>query len=831
MLDLSLNLNLGATSTANIVDPTALSDGVLTALGFTYTRTGELHDLYTSPAAPGNYRRRTANQPVYYPETVESRTYPALRVAGAATPLVSYSADATNAVWTKTSCVAEEVFGSLESDYLAGQPRRNLLFNSEHLTLSPWLELFVDTTEVGEGTSVESTAAGDAFVRQTLRNTVPDNAVMAATVVVKDDGAGWCMIVQYAKTGGARRLWVNLSTGETGTVNAAYSMAEVEDLGDGFFEIRTKLDVGNSVSNIRPSLAVGPAPADNTQSDEAGLSIIVRNVQLEFTDHTDYQVVGDGLREFHSLLTATAANALLSRTVTRASAVRQARARIKAPDSNGGSVFVSHGAPTGDELTTNGEFTSDITGWGDLGGWEDGSAVWNSGSISVTVSGYEGAAQQLTDMVPGRAYRITAAISAVGSGKLGRLYVGNPGSPSSATVLNANSLGVGTHSFVFVATLSNHSIGLSSSSGDGVIDWSSVSLKLVEEHELLPGEYVDLELTEYTGANPFFAVRIEDDEDTAELYDMQGFELSSNTIPPRTVPQGATPAAVGTANNVKTLGVSPAEVDFDILVNFRNNADNQYLLQLYNDADNYWLFYQTTLNESGVVNNRISGVNDTDTTAAFFTEGMALLGVSHVGTELEWRKDGTVEETDTVAAIVTGLTQLILGLGNSAAHFGVPIVAFRDNNGQLLQQIESYGPELVTNGPFDSDTGFAKGTGWTIEDGAAQYDGTGGTSSIAQASVDIEEGEVYEVSLDVLSNEGVGANTVYLTQTKAVSGAHLSVGHHVFYGRADAGTPTVYVYGRANEEFSFTNWSVRKVNFRQGVGFNLRAIEQYEASL
>lgn len=49
----------------------------------------------------------------------------------------------------------------------------------------------------------------------------------------------------------------------------------------------------------------------------------------------------------------------------------------------------------------------------------------------------------------------------------------------------------------------------------------------------------------------------------------------------------------------------------------------------------------------------------------------------------------------------------------------------------------------VTNGTFDSDTGWNKGTGWTISGGTANSDGSQTTSSQLSQAVTINDGDPY----------------------------------------------------------------------------------------
>lgn len=133
--------------------------------------------------------------------------------------------------------------------------------------------------------------------------------------------------------------------------------------------------------------------------------------------------------------------------------------------------------PLNPEKVVNGRFDTDITGWGDLGVWTGGSAVWNAGSIRVTVVSFQGAAQAITGLYVGVTYRINFDVTAVDVGKTGRIYVGNSINPGSTPVLNAEPLGVGSYSLTFVASATSHAIGLSSSDGAGFVDWDNISVR------------------------------------------------------------------------------------------------------------------------------------------------------------------------------------------------------------------------------------------------------------------------------------------------------------------------------------------------------------------
>jgi hypothetical protein len=64
---------------------------------------------------------------------------------------------------------------------------------------------------------------------------------------------------------------------------------------------------------------------------------------------------------------------------------------------------------------------------------------------------------------------------------------------------------------------------------------------------------------------------------------------------------------------------------------------------------------------------------------------------------------------------------------------------------------DGYGPELVTNGGFDSDSDWTTGTGWSIADGVASSDGSQSSSSALQAVDILTIGKTYVVTFTVVS--------------------------------------------------------------------------------
>lgn len=130
-----------------------------------------------------------------------------------------------------------------------------------------------------------------------------------------------------------------------------------------------------------------------------------------------------------------------------------------------------------------------------------------------------------------------------------------------------------------------------------------------------------------------------------------------------------------------------------------------------------------------------------------------------------------------------------------------------DENG-LINTGLGLGSEEVVNGGFSSDSNWTKGTGWTIANGVATYDGTGGTSNIQQ-NLSISINTLYEVKITVISNEGTGTNIIEIGNDR-INDNHLEAGTYTFYGTSTSGT-NFLIYGRSGEEFVIDNVSVREV--------------------
>jgi hypothetical protein len=82
---------------------------------------------------------------------------------------------------------------------------------------------------------------------------------------------------------------------------------------------------------------------------------------------------------------------------------------------------------------------------------------------------------------------------------------------------------------------------------------------------------------------------------------------------------------------------------------------------------------------------------------------------------------------------------------NQTVNFDGAITHARAGNATMT---DGYGPELVTNGGFDSDSDWTLGTGWSIQNNRA-YHASGSNSNITQ-NIAVEAGKAYILEFDIL---------------------------------------------------------------------------------
>ena len=79
--------------------------------------------------------------------------------------------------------------------------------------------------------------------------------------------------------------------------------------------------------------------------------------------------------------------------------------------------------------------------------------------------------------------------------------------------------------------------------------------------------------------------------------------------------------------------------------------------------------------------------------------------------------------------------------------------AYKDGKLYSIRPVPEYGAELVTNGTFDTDSGWNKGSGWTISGGKANA--SSATSDFTQ-TISYTLGKTYRISYTI-SNYSSGS--------------------------------------------------------------------------
>lgn len=150
--------------------------------------------------------------------------------------------------------------------------------------------------------------------------------------------------------------------------------------------------------------------------------------------------------------------------------------------------------------------------------------------------------------------------------------------------------------------------------------------------------------------------------------------------------------------------------------------------------------------------------------------------------------------------------------GGTLAASGQPVGLLPDLSqlgGKTLAEWLASAPELVTNGGFDTDTAWTKGTGWTISGGTANFTATGSNSNLSQAGSYVE-GRVYEITVTA---------TVVAGQLNCFIGSAGTGGINVFTAsgtqsrivRCASGTLAVFLQASATFTGAIDNISVKEL--------------------
>lgn len=125
--------------------------------------------------------------------------------------------------------------------------------------------------------------------------------------------------------------------------------------------------------------------------------------------------------------------------------------------------------------------------------------------------------------------------------------------------------------------------------------------------------------------------------------------------------------------------------------------------------------------------------------------------------------------------------------------------------------LDNLGSELVTNGGFDTDSDWAKGTGWSIAGGVASASSVNHPSFLTQSPAGLTEGAVYEVRFTV-SNRSAGTCGVQLGAAGNFFGV-ASNGDKIMYLRAASvsSADEIRIRGLSSFTGNIDNISVKEI--------------------
>ena len=124
-----------------------------------------------------------------------------------------------------------------------------------------------------------------------------------------------------------------------------------------------------------------------------------------------------------------------------------------------------------------------------------------------------------------------------------------------------------------------------------------------------------------------------------------------------------------------------------------------------------------------------------------------------------------------------------------------------------LRPIKTIGPELVTNGTFDTDSDWDKGTGWSISGGKANSDGVSSNSNLATTSAFYSGTVQVKMTISVTNYVG-GTLKIYLSSINFAS--ITENGEYTFYTTADRTDGRLFIKSN-NFIGSIDNVSVKEV--------------------
>ncbi len=408
------------------------------------------------------------------------------------------------------------------------------------------------------------------------------------------------------------------------------------------------------------------------------------------TNVTPVLVAGGGIAgEDRTDLTFDEDNGTVTRTLTRSPANRASLFRIEAPSTNVGDVLVSDGTPDttilDDDFSSYADTTALLVAWPSNQG---ATVALETAQISVTrtSSTNDVAVYSFASML-GKLYKVTCdaitnncrlRVSSAAGGGFEALLISNMAEGSAGGTLVAYFIGTGSTVYV----------GVGGAPGAPTkTTYDNVVISEVAETTVTPGSFLEIETDAYTAANPQLAIRGDTSGDTAKVYDMQHFEPPASTpVPLHVPPQGATPASLGATLYQKALSVPPAEIDVSVLAFAHPSATvrNETLFEIYLDGSNRAYAYDGSTGLETVAHRVTAGSTFITMAEQPVNGSLFQMDIQISGSVCRARVNGAAWETGTVRALAAYVKLTLGSLQAAIDHWNEPIIALRDNNGQLL---------------------------------------------------------------------------------------------------------------------------------------------------
>ena len=155
-----------------------------------------------------------------------------------------------------------------------------------------------------------------------------------------------------------------------------------------------------------------------------------------------------------------------------------------------------------------------------------------------------------------------------------------------------------------------------------------------------------------------------------------------------------------------------------------------------------------------------------------------------------------------------------------AFRFNRDSAATRVNKEGLIEQVGYFGPELVTNGDFSTDSDWTKGSAWTIANGQASYDASAITS-IKSATTSMVSGKTYRLKFKITTSGFARLNftndsSQALFEPNGNSVNNFDSDEYTFYLSAQNNSTALKIFAYNNS--SGTSFSIDNVSVTEVIG-------------